>query len=98
MKTHEYTIDHKYSGLLHCAYHAQFDGGTTPRGLLLVLDMLEESLPMVKKIWELSHVRARQDGALVEDLRARERLQRALDAKQVELDSFVINPNPGMQV
>ena len=91
-------FDYDYSGFLHCAYHAQFDGGTTPRGLLLVLDMLKESLPMVKKIWTIPYTSTHRGGALEEDLREREHLQRALDSKQMELDSFIIDPNPGMEV
>jgi hypothetical protein len=62
---------------LHCAYHAQFGGGATPKFLLYVLDMLGESVPLMKNIWGFD-----RDKALDGDLKARETIQRALDTKQ----------------
>ena len=44
-------------------------------------------MPLMRNIWEFD-----RDKALDEDLEARETIQRALDAKQMELDSFILSP------
>jgi hypothetical protein len=49
--------------------------------------MLGESVPLMKNIWGFD-----RDKALDEDLKARETIQRALDTKQMELDSFILSP------
>ena len=85
------------SGFLHCAYHAQFDGGSTPKYLIFLLDRLKESMAMAKDIWALS-LAGRKEKALEADLKARDQFRRALDNKQMELDSFVVDPNPGMEL
>lgn len=85
-----------HSGFLHCGYHAQFDGGTTTRLLLLNLDKLENCVPVMMKIWEFTAVVLRE--AFKKDRKAREDLQYLIDTKQVELDSFVMNPRPGTVV
>jgi hypothetical protein len=88
---------HTYLGFLHRAYHAQFDGGSTPKLLLQVLDKLVESVPVMKYIWEFTPQAAMgRDGALDEDLKAREDIQRALDTKEMEPDSLIFNPRPGV--
>ena len=56
-----------------------------------ILDMLEESVPLMKKIWGLSV--SGREGALEADLKKKESIQRALDNKQIELDSFVVDPH-----
>jgi hypothetical protein len=86
-----------HSGFLHCAFHAQFDGGSTPKLLLGVLDRLGESVPMMKNIWEFTaQAGMGRDEAFDEDMKKREKLWHALDAKQIELDSLVFGPLPGM--
>lgn len=62
-----------------------------------LLDMLKESVPLMRKIWERTPEQAdSRSRALEADLKARERLRRALDNKEVELDSVVINKYPGV--
>ena len=86
------------SGFLHCAYHAQFDAFSTPRFILFVLGMLEESKPMAEKIWGFTAESAIAREALETDLKERDGLQEALDAKQLELDSVISDPFPGTSV
>ncbi|KAF9791984.1 hypothetical protein BJ322DRAFT_1215294 [Thelephora terrestris] len=81
-----------YPWFLHCAYHAQFNAYATPRFLLSLLDMLEESIPLMNKIWEFSPEVVTFREALEKDLKSREDLQYALDTKQLELDSLILKP------
>jgi hypothetical protein len=60
--------------------------------------MLKESVPMVKKIWSFPPTDGRREAALEADLRARESFERAIRAKQMDLDSVVVDPNPGTYV
>ena len=84
------------SGFLHCAYHAQYDGGSSVQFLLLILDRLERSTPMMKTIWGVTPQAAMgRDKALEADLEAREKFRRALDAGEIEMDSLVVDPRPG---
>ena len=48
----------------------------------------------MNKIWECTP--EADMGQLDADLKAREDLQRALETKQMELDSLVFNPRPGI--
>ena len=48
-------------------------------------------MPLMKKIWGLSV--SGREGALEADLKKKESIQRALDNRQIELDSFVVDPH-----
>lgn len=52
-------------------------------------------MPMADKIWGLTAEAAKCREALETDLKARDGLQEALDAKQLELDSLISDPFPG---
>lgn len=86
------------SGFLHCAYYAQFDGGTTLGFLFTVLDRLEQSVPMMKRIWEVTPQAAGRDEALKVDLEALGEFRRAFDTKHMQLDTIVLSPQPGTVV
>ena len=56
--------------------------------------MLEESKPMAEKIWGGFTPEVVRE-ALEADLKTRDGLREALDAKQLELDSMITDPFPG---
>lgn len=42
------------SGFIHCAFQAHWEAGAPLKYLLLLLDQMDRSIPLVKKIWEYS--------------------------------------------
>lgn len=41
-------------GFTHCAFQAHWEAGAPLKYLLLLLDQMEQSIPLMKKIWEFS--------------------------------------------
>lgn len=77
----------------------QLDGGTILATVLRVLDKLKECVPMMKTIWgHTPQTVSGRDRLLEADLKARDEFLQALGAGEVEMYTYILDPQSGTAV